>query len=174
MKKVFFVLLLLGVTQVHAVPIVSFNLSQSNIQVGQSFTVNVLASGVDFSDPLLGFGFDINTTSGLTLGKVQVGPNFLDVSLSLSNTDVGALGMTALNGNILLASIDLTAVAAGTFDFGITSDLLNFNQGLLTVLNVYDLSLSQSIMVRRPMPEPFTLALFALGLAGFVRAPARK
>lgn len=161
---------------VSAVPMVSFDITDTDILVGETFTVDVIVDGVDLSDEVLAFGFDVDISSPLSEAAAPVvGSDFTDDSALFADTDVAGSvfpGPGPNGDDILLATLSFVSSAAGMFDVGIVSDLLDFNEGLYTLnsFDPYDLTHSEQLTVRSDgmgsAPEPATLALLGLGIVG--------
>ena len=164
-------------TIAYAIPMVRLELSASDISAGDSFEVNVIADGVTEFDPswgadeVLAFGFDVDyTASEFTYNGATVGSSFFDDSLFLSDTDVAGSAFPGVSGDgILLASLSFISLAEGTFSLGITSDLYDPNEGLITWFYP-QLDITNSIngdVASTPVPEPGTIFLVGIGIAGF-------
>ena len=176
---------LLGLVPVgaSAVPMVSFDITDTDIWVGETFTVDVIVDGVDLSDEVIAFGFDLDVSAPLSEAALPVvGSGFMDDSALFPDTDVaGSIDPFAGPGpsgdDILLATLSFVSSAAGMFDVGIVSDLSDFNEGLFTLADTYDLTESTQVTVNRAIngaPEPETVALLGLGIAGMVYGRHRR
>ncbi len=158
-----------------AIPSVGFDITDTDIRVGETFTVDVVVDGVDLLDEVIAFGFEVDFDSAWSQAASPViGPAFdFDDSALFPNTDVAAsvdfLNMGPSGDGILLATLSFVSGAAGVFDLGTVSDLLDLNEGLLTFLDTYDLTHSEEVTVNTAVngvPEPATLALLGGGIAG--------
>jgi len=165
----------LAVNQSYAAT-VDLIVNDANILVGEEFTIDVKVSGV--SD-LIAFGFDENHDASWNPTGVSVAPPFNDDSALFPSTDVAGSFFSlfppfGLSGdNILLASLSYIANTAGTFSFGITSDLTMLSQGLFEqfVFPQSDLTTSFDVTINEAsVPEPPVVILMLVGLLGLMRA----
>lgn len=156
-----------------AIPMVNLSLSDSNIVVGDTFTLDVFATDVTDIDPFLGqdeilsFGFDVifNSTE-FTFNGATVDAPFFDDSMLFPNSDVAGSIFPGMSGDsVSLASLSFTANTSGNFSLGILSDLLDLNEGLSSwIYGPLDMTQSLNVNVN-PVPEPATLLLFSASLA---------
>ena len=154
-------------SQVYAIPTLSMEASSTSIFTGDSFDINIIASNID-ADDLLSFGFDIDfLDTQFTLNSTTVGPLFWDDSFLFPGTDVAGSAFPALGGDdILLVTLNFTSLIAGDYFIGISSDIFNMNQGLVTwsAGNIY-FAKSLDMNVTDPVPEPATMLLLGSGFA---------
>lgn len=192
MKKVLLFIAMLGalilpsIAQALSIGLLS---SSSNLRVGDTINVTVRANGVfDGLDPfeeLLAFGFDVanSNASVLRLDSWNVGPNFADDSGVFPNTLVSGSafpGLTLGDGDsFLLATLNFTALNAGSTTIGVLSDLQDPSEGMFYLFNgQIDLSGGVDLRVTdggssAPVPEPSTMILLGAGM-GFVLLYRRR
>lgn len=162
-----------------AAPIVSFGISDNDIQINEAFTVDVLVSGVEPFDEVIAFGFDLILDPSWALGSVIIGPDFdYDDSVLFPDTDVAGsvdpFNFGPSGDNIVLASLQLSASSAGNFNLGIVSDLFDFNEGLylFSSFDAFDLTHTEQVTINdsspAPVPAPGTLLLFCSALLSFL------
>jgi hypothetical protein len=179
-----------SVTRAEAIPVISFGGIPANWTAGDSFSVDVIVTGLDQATG--GVNFDVtfdNTTLtgvGYSFGSTAFntpvdGVNGLDFSggfagntanLNWTSFELQAVLTAAQgpfpSGPLVLATVDFDATGSGMNGFGFTTVDLSNNDGtaLLPVCIAGEPC---------PVPEPGTLALFgaaltALGLRRFRRA----
>lgn len=173
MKQLFLAATLLLCVHAQAAPIINLVPSSMVLGFNQSFTVDVLLSGIEASDPLLAFGFDVSTEAGLSYTGATVAAPFFDDSGFFPTTDVAGSAFPAVSGDdILLGSLQLTtgstegmwALAIGT-----SAGDLGVSEGLFTLLGTADIAERVAVEVKRGMqqvPAPGTLLLALAGLLG--------
>lgn len=164
-------------TFVQAIPVVSLELSTTDVIVGNDFDINVIADGVFFDQvfgdgDLLAFGFDIGfDDSEFDFNGATVAPPFMDDSAFFPDTDVAGSTFPGIGGDdILLSTLSFTPLLAGNFSIGIISDLLDRNEGLILAGLLgppFSVDITQSIDVKvSPVPEPATIVLLTTGVLG--------
>ncbi|GAB5451357.1 MAG: hypothetical protein Hals2KO_16850 [Halioglobus sp.] len=173
MRQIILAATLLLSAHAQAAPIINLVPSSTVLGFNQSFTVDVLVSGVEALDPLLAFGFDVNAESGLSFTGATVAAPFFDDSAFFPTTDVAGSVFPAVSGDdILLGSLQLStgstegmwAVAIGT-----SAGDLGVSEGLFTLLGTTDIAGRVAVEVKRGMqlgPAPGTLLLDLAGLLG--------
>lgn len=160
---------LLVITPAIATPIISLNLLDDTIQVGDSFDVEVRVDGDDILQEMLAFGFNVEMDSGLifTYDSYDLNMAFDDDALAGFNpNDIGGSAFPGVfDDDVLLGTLSFTAIAAGTDTLnaiGIYDDMFS---GLFYELDGFDIDVSLDIIVD-PVPEPSTMLLLGLGLVG--------
>ncbi len=148
--------------------------SDSDIIEGETFRIDVWAKGV-FDDPsvwgdeVLAFGFDIvnSDSSIVSLDSWAVGFPFDDDSAFHSDTDVAGSTFPGLtDDDILLSTLSFSALSPGNVTLGISSDILDPNEGLVYFFGG-NVDIDSSIDVNvAPVPEPATVLLVGAGLIG--------
>lgn len=184
--SVLFSTMLLCVVFAHSVaqadPMVELTLVGSDINVGDSFDVQVWvtdsATGVDnfwgFPEELLAFGFDVSTTgTAVSYSGYSIAAPFLDDSFGPDNVAGSAFpGVdVALNQDVLLATLSFDALSAGNDTIsalGLSDGLFS---GLFYEVSGFDINATLDINV---VPEPTTVLLFGVGLAGLGVVSRRK
>lgn len=164
-----------------ALPIARIDVLNPPIYPEQRFQIDIVAEGVESSDEVLSFGFDLDFDLSWSLdldNDVEMGSGFEDNSDLFPATVIAGMAFPGLFGgsDILLASLFFTPHQAGTFNFSIISDIDDPNEGLSTWYYYYDLldpsnsqidiTTSTSVSV---VPEPGSGLLLLLGLGfGFI------
>jgi hypothetical protein len=167
-------LLALLSTAGHAVAVV-LQPHTSSISVGDEIVIDVLLndafSGEHSGDVLLAFGLEsIFDNAAFTLTAASVGPlwdddtSFLD--LDLAGSAFPGIEDGGANAPILLGQLTFAALAAGDFMFGVGSDPLDLNQGLIYLFGVEDIfaEAQVSVLPATPVPVPAAGWLFVSGL----------
>lgn len=139
---------------------------KAQVFAGEPFNITVEVRQVS---EVLAFGFNTSYDQSWTLQSAEVGLAFSDDSALFVDTDVAGSAFPAINGDpITLARLIFTPSVAGLFDFSIASDLANLHQGLFTLLDVFDITTSITVIVQErsetTIPEPSSIFLFGLGM----------
>ncbi|CAA0080041.1 Uncharacterised protein [Halioglobus japonicus] len=159
----------------YALPMVSLNPSTSVLGFNEAFTVDVLVSGIESTDQLIAFGFDVGVDTGLTYSGATVSPSFFDDSGFFPTTDVAGSSFPPISGdNILLATLSLmTGTTSGLLTVAALSTPLDpgLSEGLFTVATIYDISATATVEVMgsSTVPLPSTLLLIGIGLFGVAK-----
>ncbi|WDE12554.1 PEP-CTERM sorting domain-containing protein [Thalassomonas haliotis] len=161
----------------NATLMLSFDLNSTDLNLGDAFSVNLLAStDTDInSEVISAWGLDLNFASSiLSLDSLLVGPSFMP-----TNTDGNGLGglipfgQDAVSGSdILLATLNFTAIGLGNTDLFTSSTVTDLNEGFYnsffqTVSHV-DASTNISVTGSSEVPEPSTFLLMLLATVALV------
>lgn len=170
-------LLGLGATAAAAMT-VSLTPPSTLIRVGDIFDLRVSVSGAQdgsyAGDEVIAFGLDVaigNTALAVWTGAAVANPPFPDDTSALFlNTDVaGSVGAgTGVTGSGFdLATLHFLALAEGTFDLGVLSDLTDSNEGIIYLggdPRDLDASLRLTIAPAAEAPLPGSLVLLLTAL----------
>ncbi|MBC3764721.1 PEP-CTERM sorting domain-containing protein [Neptunicella marina] len=157
--------------------------TSTDVNVGESITVNLVASTEFDGDAFLGWGLDLNFDSALvSLESMLIAPNFIPPFVS----DDGLGGLLAgfpsvppvLGSNILLATLTFKALGAGLVDLLTSATLGDANEGFSGFQSISFSNASIGLNIKDAtngqVPEPSLLALFVIAAMGLVRLRRRK
>ncbi len=134
------------------------------VAVGGSFVVDVLG---DLSEPIVGFGFDVDHDTSLLLQEeTEIGPDWFAVASADGDGLAGAAFLPGVSGpDVLLATITFTGLETGltALSLGITEGDPTEGFALVTP-GEFDLVEFGEDLPVRVIPEPATAVLLLLGL----------
>ncbi len=160
----------IGTDLVHAEPIptVNLNVLDPEINVGESFDIEVLVNGGGIAQALLGYGFDV-ITPGIffSYDGHTVKSGFSDVSDPSNTNNVAGLGAWT-DDDVLLATLSFTALNEGTDSVKIVGPNDGSYYGLFYAFSNFDIDAMINITINpqnaAPVPEPANLLLVGVGL----------
>lgn len=165
----------------YAFPTIELQLADSEINIGETFDVLVLAHGVTATDPwgndrILSFGFDLNyDAAGLNFTGTSLGSGFS--SFTTPGTDISAFAASnnVRGETVQLASLHFLVEDAGIYNIAISSDPGNHNEALYTYFYRPPIPMDASLEMHvQPVPLPATFLLLTSGLAGFFGCKKRR
>ncbi len=165
----------------HSLPLtvtVSFDILDSEIYVGDQFSVNLVA---DIYESVAGFGLDLSYDTGLLdLASLPViGPAWTplfamdgDSLAGLAPFSFPVIGLKGLN--ILLATFTFDAISAGASYLNASKTLEGFMEGFPfpgppgSFAGVDFRNTTVTVLEAAPVPEPTTLILLSTGLVALM------
>ena len=177
MKKLFcgFILSLAAVVPASAAPNLSFSPSSTNVTVGSNFSVDIVISTVtdlySWEVGTVNFGPAglVNVTSIVQGGFLGAGQSFggtiNNPSANITFLFSALSGASGVTGSGVLATINFTALSAGTANLSMAEILLG--DSFLDII-VPDPSGVGTITISSGVPEPGTFGLLALPLAALM------
>lgn len=154
------VFLLFTASVAHANIIVTFAPSTTDVAVGDTFTVDVLANA-DLVDAFLAFEIGFNLDADITtLGSSFVAPGatFFDVAGFVDNFPLPPLPISGVN--ILLATLTFTATSAGDL-------ILNLDGGSFSGFGFVEFESRALNISVNEVSAPASLSLFTVALIAF-------
>lgn len=145
------------------------------IKVGESFSVEVWAYGEGINEDLISFGFDVNVPGQhFRYNGYAIDPTTIwDTPNPLVQNCVAGGNLNYGVDDILLATLNFTAINAGTELLGIDGSYDGLFYGLMYPSTGVDICASTGITVN-PVPEPTSLLLLGCGLIAFAGLGRKK
>ncbi len=164
---IFTCLFYLSINAAHAVPITNLVVSDSDIMVGETFTIAVELQNDITTEGLLSFGFDLQPLSPiLSLTSFAVGPSFFDASFGPNNF-AGLAFPAIMDSNIQLVTLTFEALSVGSAVVDILGIFDGAFYGAFLENSGYDISASTDIEIGQQIvttPVPSMLLLLLGGL----------
>lgn len=156
--------------------------TSTDVNVGESITVNLVASTEFDGDVFFGWGLDLNFDSALlSLESMLIAPNFIPPFASDDGLGGTSMGTLLSGSNILLATLTFKALGAGLVDLLTSATLGDLNEGfsglagpaMVTFSNAsIDFTINDA--TNGQVPEPSSIALFLIAAMGLVSLRRRK
>lgn len=159
--KTTFVALMLTASAAQATIVVTFDPSTTDVSVGDTFTVDVLANA-DLVDAFLAFDIGFNLDADITtLGSDFFAPGgpFFDVAGFVDSFPFPPLPISG--ADILLATLTFTATSAGDL-------MLNLDGGSFSALSFIEFESRALNITVSEVSAPATLGLFTIALVGLL------
>ena len=154
--------------------------SDIEVELNDTFTLGLYVDVTAPADSILSWGLDLDLSDSslLNLNSFMLGSNFMSVP---SDDGIGGAAFGPLFGsNILLGTFEFTAVDFGSTVASTSNSLGDIFEGFTTT-NFFGPSVfnSASANIRvvsavSTVPEPSTLAIFALGIMGLASRRFKK
>lgn len=150
--KVAIMALLLTASKAHATLMIGFTPSTMDISIGDTFTIEILATTESPLDGFIGFDIDFDFDSTLAvLENATIGAGFLQALTAFNDlAGFSSTPMPVTGIDVLIATLSFTASSAGTFtfDLGLSQfSALNFVNFQSTALDVHITEASAPAMI---------------------------
>ena len=159
--------------------LITVSIDQNSVGVGETVEVTLYASGFDSFDIFdLNVNFDTSMFSFLPLTFMSDLPSFGLLSNQVaSGVAISFLDFFPSSGDFLLAKFELTALLSGftNFDLVVNEFALSDPFDIFALATPVNAGVSgQASATVASVPEPSTLAIFALGMMGLASRRFKK
>ncbi|NOR69534.1 MAG: PEP-CTERM sorting domain-containing protein [Methylomarinum sp.] len=157
---------------------IQLNILDGNIEVGETFDIEVWVDGEGIGEDLLTFGFDVISPDTIfSYTGYTIGTGFDDFSDPFNPFNVSGDAFPGIADNdVLLATLTFSANNFGIDSLSVEGANDGFFYGLFYEFSDGDISASTNILINpsSTVPEPGSFALMTIGLAGLLRGSRRK